>query len=292
MSLLVFGAAGQVGQELLALAKLRALEAHGVTRAEADITDRAAVAAVIQTVRPTLVVNAAAYTAVDRAEDEPERAAAANVEGVGVLADAAATAGIPLLHLSTDYVFDGTKQGAYTEDDPIAPLGVYGRTKADGEAAVTANPRHIVLRTAWVYGRYGHNFLKTMLRLAAERDRLRVVADQRGCPTATLDIAGAILAVHDVLDRGGSVGGLYHFAGSGETSWHGFAEAIVKAQSSITGRRPPVDAIRTADYPTPARRPANSTLNSDRFATDFEFRAQPWQVRVREVVDDFLAVDA
>ena len=236
--LLIFGASGQVGRELVALAAARGLPAAGITRADADIADADAVAALIARHRPRLVVNAAAYTAVDKAESEPDAAARGNVEGPRVLAEAAAAASVPILHLSTDYVFDGSKPGAYTEDDPIAPLGVYGRTKAEGEAAVRgANPRHVILRTAWVYGVHGNNFLKTMMRLAAERDRLRVVADQHGCPTATADIAEAILAVDAALARDASLAGTFHFAGTGSTSWHGFAEAIVAAQAAHTGCR-------------------------------------------------------
>lgn len=283
--LLVFGAGGQVGQELVALAAARSIPAHGVSRREADITDPSAVAALIAAVGPRLIVNAAAYTAVDRAESEPDAARRGNVDGPRVLATASAAAGRPILHLSTDYVFDGTKTGAYDEADPIAPLGVYGRTKAEGEQAVrAANSNHVILRTAWVYGTYGSNFLKTMMRLAAERDRLRVVADQHGCPTATRDIAEAVLAVAaDGLD-GPERAGTYHFAGTGATSWHGFAEAVVAAQAGATGRHPPVDAIATNDYPTPAARPANSVLDSSRFAAVFGYRAAPWQQRTIETV--------
>ena len=283
--LLIFGAAGQVGRELVALAAARGVPAAGITRADADIANADAVAALIARHRPRLVVNAAAYTAVDKAESEPDAAAHGNVEGPRVLAAAAAAASVPILHLSTDYVFDGSKPGAYTEDDPIAPLGVYGRTKAEGEAAVRgANPRHVILRTAWVYGTYGSNFVKTMMRLAAERDRLRVVADQHGCPTATADIAEAILAVDAALSRDASLSGTFHFAGTGSTSWHGFAAAIIAAQAAHTGKRPPVDTIATADYPTPAARPANSVLDSSRFAATFAYRAKPWQERMEQVV--------
>ncbi len=286
----MFGAGGQVGQELMALALARDAEPVGLTRAEADITSAASVHAAIAASRPRLVVNCAAYTAVDRAESEPDIAAAINTLGAGVLAEAAAAAAVPMLQLSTDYVFDGTKAGAYREDDPLAPLGVYGRTKAEGEARVrAAAPYHVILRTAWVYGPYGANFLKTMLRLAAERDRLRVVADQRGCPTATVDIAEAILAVDRSLAADPALGGTYHFAGTGATTWHGFAEAIVAAQAVQSGRQVLVDPIATADYPTPARRPGNSALNSDLFVQTFAYRARPWPERVREVVDLLLA---
>ena len=287
--MLVFGAGGQVGRELVALAAVRGADAIGLTREDADITSAASVANVVDRVKPRLIVNCAAYTAVDRAETEPEVANAVNATGAGVLAQAAADAGIPIIHLSTDYVFDGTKVGAYREDDPIGPMGVYGRTKAEGEARVRRAPRHVILRTSWVYGIYGSNFLKTMLRLASERDHLRVVADQHGCPTATRDIAGAILVVDRKLAADASLSGTFHFAGHGATTWHAFAEAIVAAQSEQTGKLPAVDPIGTADYPTPARRPANSELDSSLFAQTFGYQAQAWSVRVEEVVKLLLA---
>jgi dTDP-4-dehydrorhamnose reductase len=195
--------------------------------------------------------------------------------------------GIPLIHLSTDYVFDGSKAGAYVETDPIAPLGVYGKTKAEGERAIReSGAPHVILRTAWVYGCYGKNFVRTMLRLAASQDVLRVVADQRGCPTATIDIAAAILTVCDVLDkkRAPRLLGTFHFAGTGVTTWHGLAVATVAAQAEFTGKHPRVEAIGTKDYPTPARRPANSELDSGLFVATFNYRAKPWQERVSEVV--------
>lgn len=288
--ILLFGAGGQLGRELSALAAERGVPLIGLTRAEGDITNASTVAAALQAHRPALVVNAAAYTAVDRAESQTLAAFAVNAEGPAILAEATAGAGIPLLHVSTDYVFDGSKPGPYLESDPVTPLGVYGASKAEGEASLRAlQPRHVILRTAWVYGIHGANFLKTMLRLAGERDVLRVVADQRGCPTATCDLAEAILAVHAALQGGAEPWGTYHFTGQGETSWHGFAEAIVEAQARFSGRRPVVEAITTVDYPTPARRPANSVLDSSRFASTFGYRARPWQERVSEVAASLMA---
>ncbi len=283
--ILVFGAGGQLGQEMLALCKARGIEARGFTRAEADIADAAAVERAVKATKPRLVLNAAAYTAVDKAESETDAAYAGNVRGAENIARAAATADMPVVHISTDYVFDGSKQGAYVETDPLSPLGTYGRTKAEGEAAVrAANPRHIILRTAWVYGPYGANFLKTMLRLARERDSLRVVADQHGCPTATLDIAEAVLAVDAALADREGLWGTYHFTGSGATTWHAFATAIVEAQAPHTGRQPPVAAITTADYPTPAKRPANSELDASLFTATFGYKAADWRTRVEETV--------
>lgn len=296
--LLVFGASGQVGRELMALAQARRVEIVGLDHAAADITDGDAVARAVARVEPRMIVNCAAYTAVDRAESEPDAANAINALAPGLLAKAACGAGVPILHLSTDYVFDGAKSGAYRENDAVTPIGVYGQTKAAGESAVRRAPAHVILRTAWVYGQYGSNFLKTMLRLVGERDRLRVVADQRGCPTATADIAEAILAVDRMVCREGVDGpnldvcGTYHFTGQGETSWYGFAQAVIAAQAPRTGRRPPVDAIATTDYPTPARRPANSVLDSDRFAETFGYRAERWTDRVQQVVDVLLASES
>jgi len=291
--ILVFGAEGQTGRELIALASRRKIAAVGLSRAETDITQAEIVRAAIERHRPGLVVNAAGYTAVDRAESEPEAAHAANAEGAANLAMACASASVPLVHISTDYVFDGEKTAAYVESDPIAPLCVYGRTKAEGEAAVReAQPHHVILRTSWVYGAYGQNFLRTILRLATERDELRIVADQFGCPTATADIAEAILALAPRLVADPSVAGTYHFAGSGETTWHGLATEIVARQRPFTGRNPHVVAIATADYPTPARRPANSVLDSSHFRAIFGYSAHPWQQRVAETVDLLLRTAA
>jgi dTDP-4-dehydrorhamnose reductase len=284
--ILVFGAAGQLGREVMALANARGIGAIGYNRAKADITDFASVKAAILAISPRLVLNAAAYTAVDRAETEPKVAYAANAWGAETVARAAAQQQVPVIQISTDYVFDGTKIGAYVETDPIAPLGVYGKAKAGGEAMVRhANPRHFILRTAWVYGRFGANFLKTVLRLSREREELRIVADQRGCPTATQDLAEAVFAIDRALARGIGAPGTYHFAGDGATTWHKFASAIVEAQAQATGRRPKVSPIATADYPTPARRPANSELDSSLFASVFGYRARDWQTRARETVE-------
>src|SRR5690606_19415722 len=180
----------------------------------------------------------------------------------------------------TDYVFDGTKRGAYHEEDPTAPLGVYGRSKAEGERRVrAAMNRHVILRTSWLYGIHGANFLKTILRLADERPELKVVEDQVGCPTGTADLAAAILRVMESVKSGREIWGTYHFAGTGAVSWHGFASEIVRLQAPMTGKRPAVHAISSAEYPTTVRRPANSELDSTKFATTFGFRAIPWRER-------------
>lgn len=290
MCLLVLGAGGQLGKEIGSLTADRDLPAVLLARADADISDRRAVTAAMAGVRPTVVVNAAAYTKVDRAESEPALAFADNRDGPGLLAELCARSGVPLIHVSTDYVFDGTKPAPYVETDPVAPLGVYGASKEAGEQAIRARlDRHVILRTAWVYGVHGNNFLKTMLNLARQKERWGVVMDQRGNPTATADLAAAILAVAARAADGTAEWGTYHFTGTGETTWHAFASEIVAAQSRFTGRTPEVAAITTAEYPTPARRPANSCLDSTRFASVFGMKARPWSERTHEVVSALLS---
>ncbi|MGF9759442.1 dTDP-4-dehydrorhamnose reductase [Microvirga sp. 0TCS3.31] len=275
--ILVFGSGGQLGQELIGLARGGNVPLSGLTRAQADIADPAQVERALAEIRPRVVLNAGAYTKVDRAETDEVAAFEANATGPEVLAKACAAANLPLIHVSTDYVFDGSKTGAYRESDPVAPLGVYGRSKLAGEDAIRHHlPQHVIVRTSWVYGVYGANFLKTILRLAGEREELRIVADQRGCPTATADLATGLLAVARALGEGRAVSGTYHFAGTGVTTWHGFAARIVAAQTSFTGRAPAVVAIRTEEYPTPAERPANSELDSSLFSRTFGYTARAW----------------
>jgi dTDP-4-dehydrorhamnose reductase len=283
--ILIFGARGQVGRELTALAAARKVATVGLPRNEANITDNYAVRSAIDTQRPAVVVNAAGYTAVDRAERDAEAAVAANVTGPAILAAACADAGVPLIHLSSAYIFDGLKKTPYVETDRVSPLGVHGRTKAEGEAKIReAAKRHVILRTSWVYGAYGRNFLRTTMRLAGERDELKMVADQFGCPTASIDLAEAILVVVRKLADKPNTSGTFHFAGSGRTTWLGFAEEIVRRQALFTGRTPKVTAISTAEYPSAAKRPANCELDSSKFAATFGYRARPWQERVAEVV--------
>ncbi|VTZ23748.1 dTDP-4-dehydrorhamnose reductase [Methylocella tundrae] len=283
--ILILGAGGQLGQELQRSASNKAVPHRAFSHAEVDIVDAGAVARALDATRPTVVVNAAAYTKVDLAEKEIEAARLGNEIGPGVIAGVCAAERTPLIHISTDYVFDGAKSAPYVESDPISPLGVYGRTKAAGEAAVReATDHHIILRTSWVYGEFGNNFLKTMLRLARERDELRVVADQRGCPTSTRDIADAILRIAPRIASDANLYGTYHFAGAGATTWHGFANRIVDAQAPITGRRPSVVAITSADYPTPARRPANSVFDCSLFERSFGFSAHPWSEETDAIV--------
>ena len=294
--LLVTGTSGQVGHDLVAA--LSGLgEVIGVDRAAMDLASPDSIARVMREVRPTIVLNPAAYTAVDRAESEPELAAAVIAVAPAVLAREARALGAWLVHYSTDYVFDGEKTGAYAEDDPTAPLGVYGRTKLDGERAVAASGcRHLVLRTSWVYGLRGRNFLATMFRLAGEREELRVVADQVGAPTTSRAIAQATAAVVAKLPpaAGGAhgPGGVYHFTCAGSTSWCGFAQAIVDRLPRVAralgapapARAPRVTAIRTEDYPTPTRRPKNSVLDNARLARDFGVSLPAWDAAFEELL--------
>jgi len=283
--ILIFGARGQVGRELMALAAARKIAAVGLSRSEASIADNYTVRSAIDTQRPAVVVNAAGYTAVDRAERDAESATVANVTGPAILAAACADAGVPLIHLSSAYVFDGLKKTPYVETDRVNPLGVHGRTKAEGEAKIReAAKRHVILRSSWIYGVYGRNFLRTILRLAGERDELKMVADQFGCPTASIDLAEAILVVVRKLADKPNTSGTFHFAGSGRATWLGFAEEIVRRQTIFTGRTPKVTAISTAEYPSAAKRPTNCELDSSKFATTFGYKARPWQERVAEVV--------
>ncbi|WP_109122053.1 dTDP-4-dehydrorhamnose reductase [Azospirillum sp. TSO22-1] len=288
--MLVFGHDGQVAHALRTMAAPD-LTVTALGRAGADITDADAVRRAVEAARPDVAVNTAAYTAVDRAETEAEQAFAVNRDGAGHIAAACAAAGVPLIHYSTDYVFDGAKDGPWREDDPIAPLGVYGASKAAGEAAVrAAGPRHVILRTAWVFGAHGNNFVRTMLRLGAERERLGIVADQRGCPTAAADLASAAVAVARHVLATGEGWGTYHCCGAPPTTWHGFAEAIFEERRRATGLAPPrLDAIATADYPTPARRPANSVLDTARFAARFGLPAPAWRDALGGVVRQLLA---
>lgn len=275
--ILLFGAGGQLGRELVRASAARSVPLVALSHTDADIADQAAVRSTIGRHAPSLVVNAAAYTKVDAAESESDAARRGNELGPAALAAACAAADVPLVHISTDYVFDGSKQGAYVEDDPIAPINAYGQSKAAGERAVRETARkHVILRTSWVYGEFGQNFLKTMLRLVATRDELHVVADQHGCPTSTADLAAAILAIAPRLAANENVWGTYHCAGTGATTWHGFASRIVAAQAPITGRAPRVVPIPTRDFPTPARRPSNSVLDCAKFARAFGFTGRPW----------------
>ncbi len=281
LRLLVTGREGQVAQALLSLGG-GDVQVTALGRPVLDLTDPQTIRHAIDTYAPDIVVNAAAYTAVDKAEEDEAAAFAVNAQGAGHVAAAAAQAGIPIIQLSTDYVFAGDKAEAYRETDATGPQGAYGRSKLAGEAAVAAaNPAHAILRTAWVFGPYGNNFLKTMLRLAQTRDTLRVVADQVGTPTYAPDIAAGILAVAERLVRAPAEhSGIFHMVAEGHTNWAGFAQEIFRQSRLAGGPAAAVEPIGTVDYPTPARRPANSRLDTTRFATRFDHRLPAWETGV------------
>ena len=273
---LVTGGNGQVGRsitDLLGDQRFQHLTVSVADRATCDITNPDAVRRAIERFNPSVIVNTAAYTAVDASETDEAAAMLVNCDGV---ANLAAQTGRRLIHLSTDYVFDGSKDGWYTESDPVAPLGVYGTSKWQGEQAARTNPDHLILRTAWVYAAHGHNFVKTMLRLGAERGNLRVVADQIGCPTSAHDIADAILRLVDI-----DATGTYHMAGASQATWHELATATFElAELDVA-----VEAIGTAEYPTPAPRPANSRLDSTALASATHVRLPRWQDSLPAVID-------
>jgi len=295
VTILLLGANGQLGQELRrALAPLGTIVAttrsgalpDGSACEVADFDQPASLTALLDRVRPALVVNAAAYTAVDRAEDDREAAFRANAEAPGVLAHWCAQAGVPLVHYSTDYVFDGQGTRPYREDDATAPLGVYGASKLAGEQAIrAAGGRHLIFRTAWVYASHSANFLRTMLRVGAERDVLRVVADQIGTPTPAALIADVTA---QALQHDGALSGTWHLTAKGETSWHGFAEAIFAeaVAAGVLPRAPKVEAITTAEYPTPAKRPAYSHLDVAKLEQDFGVVLPSWQDGLKRVIAD------
>lgn len=285
MKILVTGAGGQVGRALAQARWPAHLQPQFATRSALDIADAALVEkAIDETVR--LVINAAAYTAVDKAEANPDSADTANRDGPANLARACAIRDIPLIHLSTDYVFDGAATGSYREDDPTGPTGAYGRSKLAGEQAVKSIlPKHIILRTSWVFSDHPPNFLLTMLRLGTERPLLRIVADQFGGPTSARAIAAAVITIAQrVVEPDFADWGVYHFSGAPDTSWHGFAEAIFSAAGKTGLIVPSLDAIATADYPTPARRPANSRLNCAKIEEVFGILRTDWETDMVRIV--------
>jgi dTDP-4-dehydrorhamnose reductase len=291
MRFLLLGGTGQVGEEFRALPLPKEIKVVAPSRAALDLQDPDAIAQII-TVEPwSAVINAAAYTDVDRAESEEPVAFAVNAEAPARLAAETGRRGIPLVHISTDYIFDGRKGAPYVEQDEPAPLNVYGHSKLAGEHGVCAgNRRHVILRSSWVYSPYRKNFVRTILRLAAERDRLTIVADQRGCPTAARDIAQACLdiAVRCVSEGDRVPYGTYHFAGAGEATWFEFASVIVDLAADRLGRKPLVLPIRTIDYPTPALRPADTRLNCSAIVRTFGVTPRPWRQSLADTIDHLL----
>ncbi len=288
-SIMVTGGAGQLAT---AMEQEGGAVVRRVGRPMFDFDRPESIAATVQAVRPAFLVNAAAWTAVDAAEAEPEAAARANRDGPAVLAALCADAGIPLIHISTDYVFDGSKGAPYTEADPTSPIGAYGASKLEGEQAVLAAcPRAIVLRTSWVYSAVGKNFVRTMLGAAQKTNRLRIVADQRGCPTAARDLALAVLAIVARLREGwhDDYAGVFHVAGAGSTTWHGLAEALFEDAARYGHPTPTLEPIATSEWPTPVRRPADSRLDCAKLRQVFDFSLPEWRSSLSRTVAELLA---
>jgi dTDP-4-dehydrorhamnose reductase len=293
MRLLIAGWQGQVARGLVEAAPACAdVKACAVGRAALDICEARSIARALAHIEPSVVINSAAYTAVDKAESDAERAFALNRDGAGMLAEAAAKRGVPIIHISTDYVYDGAKATAYVEDDATAPVTVFGRSKLEGEEAVRrANPRHVILRTSWIFSPAGRNFVKTMLAQASEQDRVRVVADQHGNPTYAPHLVAAILELaRQISARKGDDGpwGVYHAAGAGTTTWAGFAEEVFRASRTHGGPAADVDPIASADYPTPARRLANARLDCTKLERTFGMSLPDWRIGVDECVKRIL----
>ena len=288
---LIAGASGQVARALAGGLPPAGVRPVPLGRPQLDLTDPVSVRMAIDAVRPALVINAAAYTAVDQAESDEAAAFELNSRGAGVLAAEAGRLGVPIVHLSTDYVFDGQKPSPYQETDPVAPLGVYGRTKLAGEEAVAAaNPAHLILRTAWVYSPTGKNFAKTMLRIGETRDELAVVHDQVGNPTSAADIASCLwqIAGHLLDTQRQQPSGIYHLTASGEASWAEFAEEIFRVSARLGGPFARVRRITSDAYPTPTRRPANSRLDGTKLWQDFGLKLPHWTDSTRACVEQLV----
>jgi dTDP-4-dehydrorhamnose reductase len=288
--LLVTGGSGQLARALDDAAKV---PVRRVGRPDFDFDQPDSIAATFHAVRPSLVVNAAAYTAVDAAEDDSAAAYRANRDGPTALARLCADADVPLIHVSTDYVFDGNKGAPYVETDAVAPQGVYGASKLAGEQAVLAScAKAVILRTSWVYAATGKNFVRTMLTVGKTRDRLTVVADQRGCPTTAADLADAVLAIAEQIGTAGwrpHYAGVFHAAGDGETTWHGFATAIFAEAARHGAKIPEVAPLATADWPTKAKRPADSRLDCGKLRAVFGIQMPPWRASLARTIDMIFA---
>jgi len=295
MRIAVTGRNGQVVQSLLERASGSDIEITTIARPDVDLARPDSIEAALLALRPDAVVSAAAYTAVDLAETEIEQAHAVNGAGAGAIAKAAGVLGIPVVHLSTDYVFDGSLDRPYSEEDPTGPVGVYGQSKLAGERAIAAaTDNHAILRTAWVYSPFGKNFARTMLMLASKRDEISVVSDQRGTPTNALDIADGVLAAARNLaaqPNAKHLRGVFHMTGGGEANWAEFAEAIFAASQAIGGPAARVIPIPSSAYPTPAKRPANSRLDNSKLARAHNIRLPDWRQSLPPTVARLVALD-
>lgn len=288
MKIVVTGSKGQVGSSLVKqLSQMLDVEFLAVDRKQLDITDSSAVAKLVNEFKPDVIINAAAHTAVDKAEQEIDLSYAINRDGPQYLAEAANQVDAVILHISTDYVFAGDKQGAYTETDGVAPQGIYGQSKLAGELAVAAAcPKHIILRTSWVFGENGNNFVNTMLRLGMTRDALNIVGDQFGGPTYAGDIANALIQIAKRIVQGNAIEfGVYHFSGLPHVSWYEFAEYIFNTalNQGVINRKPVLTNITTEQYPTPAKRPKNSRLSTIKINNAFSIEASDWKLALKKI---------
>lgn len=287
MRVLITGKNGQVGNSLVEqFLKMSGVTFLALDRSQLDISNNKQVNAIVHEFHPTVIINAAAYTAVDKAETESELAKSVNYNGAKNLAEAACEVGAVIIHISTDYVFSGNKSGLYSEADKVNPQGVYGQTKLEGEQAVAlACPAHIILRTAWVFSEHGNNFVKTMLRLGLTRDTLGVVADQFGGPTYAGDIAKAIITIALAIGSGSRAYGIYHYSGAPHVSWQQFAVEIFKVakEQSVLNSLITVNTIDTESYPTPAKRPANSTLDCSKIKNVFSIQPSDWRLALKNI---------
>lgn len=288
--ILATGGNGQLGNELKRYPWPDGWEVVAIDIDELDLRDPAAISAKVAERPWAAVISAGAYTAVDKAEDDVVTAWAVNALAPAAFAAACRAADIPLVQVSTDYVFDGSRDGAWEVGDPVSPLGVYGASKLGGDLAVrTGTPRHAIVRTAWVVSAHGNNFVKTMLRVGADRPTLQVVADQHGSPTAAADLAAALATIAMRLaDDPTAPTGTFHFSNAGATTWHGFAQAIFAAAAARGGPSPAVEAITTADYPTPARRPANSLLSHRAIGDAYGIVPRPWSAALDDILDELI----
>ncbi len=292
-TILVTGANGQLGTELRRYTWPAGWGVHAVDVDTLDLTDTAAIAALVASRRWAAVINGAAYTAVDKAESDAVTAWAVNALAPAAFAAACREADVPLVQVSTDYVFDGSKPGGWAVDDAVGPLNVYGASKLGGELAVrTGTPRHAIVRTSWVVSPHGHNFIKTMLRLGAERSALTVVDDQHGAPTSAADLAAALAAIAMRMAADASLAGTCHFTNAGETTWAGFARAIFASAQRYGGPSPEVAGITTADYPVPAKRPAHSRLDHTTLTRDFGISPRDWRVALDDIIDELMGTPA
>jgi dTDP-4-dehydrorhamnose reductase len=281
MRVLIFGRTGQVARELARMRWPENWEIVQLGRVDCNLEDPQATATAIHAAGSEIVINAAAYTAVDRAEAEPQIAERVNRDAPGAIAAACDRLGAALIHLSTDYVFDGSKRNPYRENDPVSPISIYGRTKAEGESFIRkALPRHVIIRTSWVFAAHGANFVRTMLRLVGERPELRIVDDQNGAPTAARDIAGAIATVAGRIAEGRGAWGTFHFTSAEPTTWFGFAQAIFE----LCGRQPRLIPIGSTEYRTAAQRPLNSVLDCGRIAQQYGISQPSWRAALKDVL--------